>query len=73
MRTLLEAVDLSFLWIILAAVGGLIIGALIVIFIPLFKNQRANKKAEKLFTMLKLKRVISLKVHNLTVSKLFKK
>ena len=48
MRVLQGASDLNILWAILFALGGLIIGALVVFFIPFFKNKNAEKKAEKI-------------------------
>jgi len=40
--------ELTWLWCVLSAVGGIVIGALIIFFLPFFKSKRADKRADKI-------------------------
>ena len=45
---LVSAIVVELVWVIVAAVAGLVVGAALIFFIPLFKKQRANSKAQKI-------------------------
>ena len=39
---------MDFLWIILAAVGGIVVGVLVVVLVPFFKQKGATNKANRI-------------------------